>query len=84
MPKKLIFVLLITLIIVIFAAQNADIITINIFFWDFSTSLAIIVFVCIFLGVLIGSILTKVSISKKEKLKFKELEKQNNRKLSYE
>ena|SRR5208337_289347 len=65
MTRKLLIALFLTLIIVIFAVQNAEPVTINLFFWSFSISLAIIMVVCIFCGALVGSLFSIVSMSRK-------------------
>ncbi len=54
MKKKFLAALFILLIIVLFAVQNAGIVTINILFWNFTISLAVILVICFVCGALVG------------------------------
>jgi len=63
--RKLLFALFIALILVLFAVQNAGQVTVNLLFWSFPVSLAVILMVCLFLGALIGSIISVFSLKKK-------------------
>ena len=75
MPKKFLIALFIVLVVVIFAVQNADYVTITIFFWEFTVSLSIVIVAGIIFGVLIGSFLTTLSHGRKNRIKLKEAEK---------
>lgn len=66
MLRKLIFALLFSLILVLFAVQNAGLVTINLLFWDFSISLSVILMICIFSGAIIGCLITLLSIQRKK------------------
>jgi uncharacterized integral membrane protein len=54
MPIILI-VLIIVLIVAIFSVQNAAPVSISFLFWQFQASLAIIIFLCVLSGIIIGS-----------------------------
>ena len=53
----LIVVIIILLLVTIFSVQNAAPVAISFFFWKFAASLAIVVFLSVLIGVIIGSIL---------------------------
>jgi len=75
MIKKFLAALFITVIIILFAVQNAEIISINILFWSFSISLAVILIICIFCGALVGVLFALISVKKKAE------ERKNNLKI---
>jgi len=50
-------VIIILLFVTIFSVQNAAPVAISFFFWKFAASLAIVVFLSLLIGVIIGSIL---------------------------
>ncbi|MFC2076320.1 lipopolysaccharide assembly protein LapA domain-containing protein [candidate division KSB1 bacterium] len=52
----LIIVLIIIAIVAVFSVQNAVPVIISFFFWEFEASLAIVLFLCVLAGVLIGVI----------------------------
>ncbi|MFC1632115.1 lipopolysaccharide assembly protein LapA domain-containing protein [Candidatus Omnitrophota bacterium] len=54
MSWKLVVVLILMLFLVIFAVQNYEVVKIQFLFWAFQTSRAIIIFVTLLLGVIIG------------------------------
>ncbi|MFC1592853.1 lipopolysaccharide assembly protein LapA domain-containing protein [Candidatus Omnitrophota bacterium] len=54
MNWKWFFVLLLLLLLVIFTTQNYELVEIKFLFWSFQTSRAIIIFVTLFIGVIIG------------------------------
>ncbi|MFH1776016.1 MAG: lipopolysaccharide assembly protein LapA domain-containing protein [Candidatus Omnitrophota bacterium] len=49
-------VLILMLFLVIFTVQNSEVLKIRFLFWSFSTSRAIIIFVTLLIGVIIGGI----------------------------
>jgi uncharacterized integral membrane protein len=53
----LIIVIIILLLVTIFSVQNAAPVAISFFFWKFTGSLAIVVFLSVLIGIIIGSIL---------------------------
>ncbi len=77
MQVFLVFALLIALVAVIFAVQNTALVTVSLFVWDFNNSLAIIILLTLFAGVLISilmaspglikSRLTRTNLRKKNK-----------------
>ena len=54
MHWKWILVLILLVILVIFTAQNYEVVRIQFLFWSFETSRAIIIFSTLVIGVLIG------------------------------
>lgn len=56
----LVFLLFVILIIAIFSAQNALPVAITFFFWKFEASLAIIVFLSAFCGLIAGLIISSL------------------------
>jgi uncharacterized integral membrane protein len=54
----LVFALIIVALIVIFSIQNAAPVTISFLAWQFSASLAIVVFLALFCGILIMALLS--------------------------
>jgi uncharacterized integral membrane protein len=75
MQRSLIFALLLVLIIVVFALQNSDPISVKLFFWDIESSKALIITSILFIGALLGVLFSLPSIIKKRD-KIEELEKQ--------
>ena len=65
MQRSLIFALLLVLIIVVFALQNSDPITINLFFWRIESSAALIISSVLFIGAILGVLFSLPSIFKK-------------------
>jgi uncharacterized integral membrane protein len=62
--------LVIILIVAIFSVQNAAPVSISFLFWQFQASLAIIIFLCVLSGIIVGSILTfliRIKRQRKEK-----------------
>jgi len=55
--KKLIIGITLLLFLVIFAVQNASVVTINFLFWQLSISRALMIFFVLAIGVIIGLIL---------------------------
>ncbi len=58
MQWKWFSILILLLLLVIFTAQNYEVVKIKFFFWFFQTSQAIIIFAALFLGILIGWIIS--------------------------
>ncbi len=54
---KLIIAMILLLLLVIFTVQNASVITINLFFWQYSISRALMIFFVLSIGVIIGLVL---------------------------
>lgn len=50
-------ILFIFAVIVIFSVQNASPVTLTFFLWRFEASLAIVIFLCLIVGLLLGSLL---------------------------
>lgn len=75
-----IFALIISLLISIFAIQNGDIVTIDLFFGNFEVSQAIIILVSVFIGAIIAAILGSIkqiknfTVTKELKNKVKQFE----------
>ncbi len=67
---SIIVALIIVLIVAIFSVQNAAPVAISFLFWQFQASLAIIIFLCVLSGIIVGSILTfliRIKRQRKEK-----------------
>ena len=60
MNGKIIAVICLLLLLVIFTAQNYEIVTINFLFWSFRTSRAILLFVTLLIGFISGWILNAI------------------------
>ena len=54
MNWKWILVLILLLLLIIFTTQNYEVVKIKFLFWSFKTSRAIVIFVTLFLGIIIG------------------------------
>lgn len=59
MKYKYILIIVIAFLVGIFAIQNIDSISIKMFFWDIKLSSALLIFVSIILGFLIGILVPK-------------------------
>ncbi len=77
MQKSLIAALTLVLLIVIFALQNADIVTITIYFWEFTSYISLIMILMLFLGVVMGVLFSWPSIRKRNS-RINELTKKQN------
>lgn len=55
--KQLIFALVIALLAVVFALQNATTVTVNLFLWHVNLSLALLIILLLISGILIGMLL---------------------------
>ena len=75
MQRSLIFALLLVLVIVVFALQNSDPISVKLFFWDIQSSKALIITSILFIGAILGVLFSLPSIFKKRE-KIEELETQ--------
>jgi lipopolysaccharide assembly protein A len=81
--RQLIFAIIIAGAAIIFALQNADPVTINFFFWEFSnTSMALVLMITLVIGLLAGMLFVATGIYKRnrvisnQKKRILELEKQ--------
>lgn len=54
MSKRWIVVLILMLLLVIFTVQNYELVKIQFLFWGFQTSRAIVIFVTLLTGIIIG------------------------------
>jgi lipopolysaccharide assembly protein A len=63
----LILVIIILLPVTAFSVQNAGPVAISFFFWKFEASLAIIVFLSVLIGAVIGSIITFFFMARRTK-----------------
>jgi len=67
---NIIIAIIIVLIVSIFSVQNASPVAISFLFWQFQASLAIIIFLCVLSGIVIGAALTMlIRINRKRKTK---------------
>lgn len=68
---NIIIAIIIILIVSIFSVQNAAPVAISFLVWQFQASLAIIIFLCVLSGIIIGAVLTMLfRIKRKRKTKF--------------
>ena len=68
--KQLIIALVIALLAVVFALQNAAPVTVNLYFWDASMSMALLVIILLVAGILTGAlIMSKAIWSKNNELR---------------
>ena len=54
MSRTLIFAIIFSFILVIFALQNVDVVDVDLYFWHYQSSLAIVVLVSFGIGALVG------------------------------
>ena len=54
----IIFVLIIIAIVALFSAQNAATVSVSFLTWKFEESLAIVIVLCVFIGIIIGVIIS--------------------------
>jgi len=73
MKFKIIIIILLSLLLVIFALQNTEIVEIKLWFWIVKTPRALLILLCITMGVIIGMISSKCSF----KMPKKEVNKEN-------
>jgi lipopolysaccharide assembly protein A len=55
---RTILILLVALAAVVFAVQNADVVTVDVLFWKLDASLAIVVALCVIAGTLLGALIS--------------------------
>ncbi len=67
MQRNLIIALILSIILVVFALQNAADTAVKLLFWDFHSSLSLLLLVAFGIGTLIGIIFSWPSIKKKNK-----------------
>ena len=75
--KQLIFAIVIALLTVIFALQNTTVVTVNIFLWHISLSLALLIVLLLATGILIGLLMMSKKIYSKN-VQIKSMQKQLN------
>ena len=54
----IIFILIIIAIVALFSAQNAELVAVSFLKWKFEASLAIVIVLCVFIGIIIGVIIS--------------------------
>jgi uncharacterized integral membrane protein len=54
MKIKIALIIVVIILIVIFALQNTEIVNIKLWFWEMGTPKALLIFVCLSIGVIIG------------------------------
>ncbi|OGW04779.1 MAG: hypothetical protein A2889_09875 [Nitrospinae bacterium RIFCSPLOWO2_01_FULL_39_10] len=54
----IIFILIIIAIVALFSAQNAATVSVSFLTWKFEASLAIVIVLCVFIGIIIGVIIS--------------------------
>ena len=62
MKFKIIVIILLSLLLVIFALQNTEIVDIKLWFWMVKIPSALLILLCIAMGVIIGMIASRCSI----------------------
>jgi len=73
MKFKIIIIILLLLLLVIFALQNTEIVEIKLWFWKVKTPRALLILLCIIIGVIIGMISSKCNF----KMLKREVNKEN-------
>ena len=66
MKAKTIIILLLAVLLIIFALQNTALIHVKCLFWGINVPLALLIFVCFAVGVIIGIILPRGGTKKKK------------------
>lgn len=59
MRIRIFVTILLAILLVIFTIQNSEIVIIKLFFWIFEIPRALLIVICIFIGVLIGILIPK-------------------------
>ena len=54
MKAKVVFALILVLLVVVFTLQNTEVVEINFVFWHFAMSRALLIFIVLGVGILIG------------------------------
>ncbi len=67
MQRSLIIGLVLAILLVIFALQNAQEVIITLYFWKFQSSLALLLLISLAIGVFLGAIFSVPSITKRNK-----------------
>jgi putative membrane protein len=67
MKFKVTVIILLSLLLVIFALQNTEIVDIKLWFWVVKTPKALLILLCIAMGVIIGMIASRCRFKKLEK-----------------
>lgn len=68
MHKGLLFSLILSVLLVVFALQNTAPVALNLWFWTVHTSLALLVIVLLALGALLGYLLMLPSVYRKDRM----------------
>lgn len=71
MKTKTIIILLLSILLIIFALQNTEIIHVKLLFWGINIPLALLIFVCFTVGVITGIILPRGGTKKKKETEIK-------------
>jgi uncharacterized integral membrane protein len=66
MKTKVVIIILLIVLLIIFVLQNTEIVMVKLFFWELSLPVALLLFVCLAMGLLIG-LLIPTSRKKEEK-----------------
>jgi len=66
MKAKTIIILVLAVLLIIFALQNTELIHVKCLFWGINVPLALLIFVCFAVGVIIGIILPRGGAKKKK------------------
>jgi len=69
MRKTLIFNLVLILVVIVFAIQNYEPVSVKLFLWPVNVSPALLVVIVLLIGVLLGIIASSAEASKKKKKK---------------
>lgn len=64
----IILVLIIIAIVTVFSVQNAAPVIVSFLFWKFESSLAIVIFLSVLSGIIIGTLITSLSKIRRSKL----------------
>jgi len=75
--KQLIFAIVIALLAVVFALQNTVPVTVNLFFWDVTMSLALLVTLLLITGMLVGLLIMSKTVYNKN-TQLRSMQKQQN------
>lgn len=67
MKFKIIVIIMLLLLLVIFALQNTEIVDIKLWFWGVKTPSALLILLCIAVGVIIGMIASRCNFKKIKK-----------------
>ncbi len=73
---KIIVIILLILLLVIFALQNTEIVVIKLWFWEVKTPRALLILLCITMGVIIGMIASKCNFKMQKRVTNEENERE--------